>query len=304
MRSHDHIHFTFLSCSHIMNFNNLMNKLNPLAEQMSRSLNQAAQWTEERLGNVEHITELPEDYKDLERRVDAIRQVHLALLRITRTFEQPTFKEPLEFQKTVRNITAKVQTLALGPDVTSRDENEEDQPKNIHQALAKVCNQGSDQIGMEEPFGAALFKYATVAEKVGDLEVKMCKEATDKCVHPLQTTLHTSILNAMNARKKVSSARLRLDACKSRYNSASTPERKEALGAEVEKAEDEFIAAVEEATVLMKAVVESPEPLRNLADLVAAQLAFFKDAYQLFQDLAPEIDEMQVTQEALYRSQD
>jgi hypothetical protein len=35
---------------------------------------------------------------------------------------------------------------------------------------------------------------------------------------------------------------------------------------------------------------------------VAAQLAHYKDTYELLQDLAPEIDEMQVTQEALYRS--
>lgn len=44
-----------------------------------------------------------------------------------------------------------------------------------------------------------------------------------------------------------------------------------------------------------------PEPLRNLAELVNAQLAFYKEAHEILAELAPEIDEMQVQQEALYR---
>ncbi|RKP26029.1 hypothetical protein SYNPS1DRAFT_22121 [Syncephalis pseudoplumigaleata] len=295
-----------------MNFNQFVNKLNPLAQQMSRGLNQAVQWTEERLGNVEHLTDLPQDYKDLERRVDAIRAAHLSMLRVTRAYAQPSFKEPLEFQETVRSMATRVQSLAMGPDVTAAEEAAEDEPKNAHQAMARACNQSSDQIGLEEPFGAALFKYATVSEKIGDSELKMatsaltvpiiqCKEITDKFFQPFQVTLHSSIQNAMDARKRVQAARLRLDGCKTRYKSA-TPDREPQLREEVEKAEDEFVTVVEEATSVMRALIESPEPLRNLADLVAAQLAHFKDTYELLQDLAPEIDEMQVTQEALYRS--
>lgn len=45
-----------------------------------------------------------------------------------------------------------------------------------------------------------------------------------------------------------------------------------------------------------------PEPFRNLADLVAAQLQYFKEAQELLSDLAPELDEIQVTQESLYRN--
>ncbi|KAI8057010.1 hypothetical protein BDF22DRAFT_668916 [Syncephalis plumigaleata] len=287
--------------SFAMNFNQFVNKLNPLAQQVSRGLNQAVQWTEERLGNVEQLTELPQDYKDLERRVDAIRTAHLSMLRVTRCYAQPTFREPQEFQETMRSVATRMQSLAMGPDVTATEESIEDQPKNPHQAMARVCNQGSDQIGLEEPFGAALFKYATVSEKIGDSELKMCKEVTDKFFQPFQVTLHGSIQNAMDARKRVQAARLRLDGCKTRYK-AATPDREPQLRQEVEKAEDEFVTVVEEATSVMRAVIESPEPLRNLADLVAAQLAHFKDTYELLQDLAPEIDEMQVTQEALYRS--
>ena len=44
-------------------------------------------------------------------------------------------------------------------------------------------------------------------------------------------------------------------------------------------------------------VLDTPEPLRNLAELIAAQLEFHKKAYEILSDLAPEIDQLQVEQE-------
>lgn len=47
----------------------------------------------------------------------------------------------------------------------------------------------------------------------------------------------------------------------------------------------------------MKNVLDTPEPLRNLAELIAAQLEFHKKAYEILSELAPEIDQLQVEQE-------
>ena len=54
--------------------------------------------------------------------------------------------------------------------------------------------------------------------------------------------------------------------------------------------------------ILKKVLFCKPEPFRNLADLVQAQLQYFKEAQELLFDLAPELDEIQVTQESLYRN--
>jgi len=48
-------------------------------------------------------------------------------------------------------------------------------------------------------------------------------------------------------------------------------------------------------------VLDTPEPLRNLADLIAAQLEYHKKAYEILSELAPEIDQLQVEQESTYR---
>ena len=47
--------------------------------------------------------------------------------------------------------------------------------------------------------------------------------------------------------------------------------------------------------------MDTPEPLRNLADLIAAQLEYHKKSYEILSDLAPFIDQLQVDQESQYR---
>lgn len=44
-------------------------------------------------------------------------------------------------------------------------------------------------------------------------------------------------------------------------------------------------------------VLDTPEPLRNLADLIAAQLEFHKKSYEILSELAPTVDALQVEQE-------
>lgn len=52
---------------------------------------------------------------------------------------------------------------------------------------------------------------------------------------------------------------------------------------------------------LMVQVLDTPEPLRNLADLIAAQLEFHKKAYDILSELAPVVDGLQVEQEVRRR---
>lgn len=47
----------------------------------------------------------------------------------------------------------------------------------------------------------------------------------------------------------------------------------------------------------MQQVLDTPEPLRNLADLIAAQLEYHKKAYEILSELAPVVDNLQVEQE-------
>ena len=66
---------------------------------------------------------------------------------------------------------------------------------------------------------------------------------------------------------------------------------------EVENLEDEFVSAMEEAVGVMKNVLDTPEPLRNLAEMINAQLEYHKRCVEILQDTAQEVDALQVEQE-------
>jgi hypothetical protein len=44
-------------------------------------------------------------------------------------------------------------------------------------------------------------------------------------------------------------------------------------------------------------VLDTPEPLRNLSELIAAQMEYHKKAYEILSELAPVIDGLQTEQE-------
>ncbi|CAG8437123.1 10655_t:CDS:2, partial [Ambispora gerdemannii] len=277
---------------------------------INKGLGQVRQFAAEKLGTAEDVTELPQEYQELEKRVDALRTVHANLLRVTRIHTNPSYDYPGQLQESVvelsRNVQDQLKILTQSPaERAAETESQQAEsstpilPKTLPHALSRASAQGAVLLGTEDPFGAALLKYAAVQEKIGEHRVKMDAEISQKFVQRFSTTLNTEIQFAMKARRNVQSTRLTLDAAKARYKSTKT-ERSEAARLEIEQAEDQFVAAVEDATTLMKSILEKPEPLRNLADLVSAQLGFYKEAYESLAELAPEIDEMQVTQETLY----
>ncbi|KAI9246090.1 Bin/amphiphysin/Rvs domain for vesicular trafficking-domain-containing protein [Phascolomyces articulosus] len=294
-------------------FATLSSKFNPFAQKLGKGIGQVRQYAQERLGTAEGITELPEEYKELEKRVDALRSVYVNLLKVSRTYNNPSYDYPVQLQESLAGIgntfTTQFQNLALSPAERALAEQQQQQqqspekqhPKTLSHALSRVAATGSQTVGVEDALGTALFKVASISEKVGDARVNMDQAITTKFNQPMQTTLNTAIEQALKARRNVQSVRLSLDACKARYR-AARPDRQDAAQLEVEQAEDQFIAAVEEATSLMKSALENPEPFRNLADLIAAQAAYFKEAHELLAELAPELDEIQVTQESLHRN--
>ncbi|CAO3608841.1 unnamed protein product [Cunninghamella blakesleeana] len=291
-------------------FATISSRINPFAQKLGKGLGQVRQYAQERLGTAEDITELPQEYKELEKRLDSLRLVHINLLKVARTYSQPAYDYPTQIQESLVGLTTSVasqlQNLALSPAERAQlssipQDDSKQHPKTLPHAIARVAAQGADAVGVDDPLGKALFKVATINDKVGDARVKMDNEIVSKLNQPLQTTLNASIELANKARRNVQSVRLSLDACKARYRSAR-PERSDAARLEVEQAEDQFVAAVEEATSLMKAALENPEPLRNLADFVNAQLNYHKEAQALLAELAPELDEIQVTQESIYRN--
>jgi hypothetical protein len=207
------------------------------------------------------------------------------------------------------------------------------QPKTFNHAIARAALASSQLLQQqhsgtgEDPLATALEKYALASERVGEARLAQDSQIQSRFLAGWSTTLNTNLMFATRARKSVENSRLLLDAAKAKSKGSGwklpgqAPKAdgrddeiaSEEARVEIEQAEDEFVGQTEEAVGVMKnvcflhsyertttnkrQVLDTPEPLRNLADLIAAQLEFHKKAYEILSELAPVVDGLQVEQE-------
>ncbi|KAF8645377.1 hypothetical protein AX16_007879 [Volvariella volvacea WC 439] len=284
----------------------------------SKGLSSSVQATRERLGQVapEEITELPQEYKDLEARVDALRAAHLTLLKITKVYESETYDYPTQVQESISelgssigyNITSFAATNLKGtnlPVPQSPPAPPVHQHKTLPHALVRSADAAAHTIqsaatGDQDKLGKALSLYRSGWEKVAEARLDQDSSIQGGFLQPWQTTLNTSIAVAMKARQAVRVSRLELDAAKQTLKGATAAKQEQAR-LDVENAEDDLVQKTEVAITLMKTVLENPEPLKNLNELVKAQLYYFSAAAEALSTVQGEIEELSVAAEGEYR---
>jgi murein L,D-transpeptidase YcbB/YkuD len=282
------------------------------ANKLAKGFTSSVQATRERFGQipVEDLTELPQEYRDLEARVDALRNAHLNLLRITKVFADSSYDYPTQIQESLseistslsHNITSFAATNLKGtalpvPTVTPAGQT---LPKTLPHALARAAASSAAALGPNERLGTALNEYSQSWQKIANARLEQDDSITSQFLGPWQNTLNQSLTIAMKARNAVRSSRLELDAAKQALKNAA-PARQEQARLEVEHAEDDLVQKTEVAITMMKTVLENPEPLKNLNDLAKAQLVYHSVAAESLSLLQGEIEELTVAAEAEYR---
>lgn len=154
-----------------------------------------------------------------------------------------------------------------------------------------------------DPLAQGLEKFAIAEEKVGEARLDQDEKIQGKFLAGWSTTLNQSIKAADKARTAVQNARLNLDAVKSRAAAGGKHEEtySEQQRHAIEQAEDQFVEKVDEATSVMRNVLDTPEPLRNLVELAKAQAEYHQRAAEILEDVAKSVEEIQVDQETEYR---
>ncbi|KAI0791375.1 BAR domain-containing family protein [Abortiporus biennis] len=287
------------------------------ANKFAKGFSSSVQATRERLGQVapDEITELPQEYKDLEARVDSLRQTHIALLKITKVYETETYDYPTQIQESLsefgttigHNITTFAAANLKGtnlpaPTPTAAPEH---QHKTLPHALTRAATAAAHSIqsnpgGADDKLGKALGDYAGAWEKISEARIQQDQSIKAQFLQPWQSTLTTNISVAMKARQAVRLSRLELDAAKQTLKNAG-PTKQEAVRIDVENAEDDLVQKTEVAITLMKTVLENPEPLKNLNELAKAQLLFYATAAEALSTVQGEIEELSVAAEGEYR---
>ncbi|KAI5449021.1 BAR domain-containing protein [Naganishia albida] len=303
------------------NFKNLTGALNNSLHSvdvsgLTKNFKSTVQSTRERLGQVDpsEVTELPEEYKALENRVDALYNVHKGMLKIAKVHETESYDYPTQITESFGELTHQVSTgwtnfahnnlknanlpFPIAPAHPAKEQPVP--PKTLPHAMSRAARQGALHIGTEEKLGKALETYATAMEKVGDARLQQDEIIVDQFITPWQATLSSSIALANKARANVKTARLELDTARAELKTASAKTQEQAR-LQVEEAEDKLVQMTETAIGLMKAVLENPEPLQNLSSLVKAQLIFFSTAAETLSNIQGEIEEAAVAAETEYR---
>jgi len=287
------------------------------ANKFAKGFNTSVQATKERLGQVapDEITELPQEYKDLEARVDTLRHVHLTLLKVTKVYETETYDYPTQIQESLSELGTTIghgltNFAAANLKGTNLPAPEPTPPvaaqhKTLPHAIGRAATQAATALQASESVGddklaKAMAEYAGAWEKIADARVQQDAAVRGQFLQPWQTTLTTSINVAMKARQAVRVSRLELDAAKQVLKTAS-PTRQEAARLEVENAEDDLVQKTEVAITLMKTVLDNPEPLKDLNELVKAQLLFYATAAESLSAVQGEVEELSVAAECDYR---
>lgn len=315
-----------------MDFKEFGKGLASLGAQITPFATRTLQYTKEQLGQVDDKTQLPPDYIDLEKRVDALKQAHQKMLAVTSHYSNEAYDYPPNIKETFqdlgRTVSEKVSLLSTASTPTEAQAalvappSAKPQPKTFSHAIARASLSSSQVLHQnhagagEDPLATALEKYALTMERVGEARLAQDAEIQSRFLAGWNTTLNTNLMFSTRARKNVEKSRLSLDTTKARVKGttwrlqAPTSPRTDQLNdyelsseaqEEIEKAEDEFVTQTEEAVGVMKNVLDTPEPLRNMAELVAAQAEYHKKAFEILSELAPIIDSLQVEQETSYR---
>ncbi|SCV99924.1 LAFE_0B05534g1_1 [Lachancea fermentati] len=258
---------------------------------------------QEKLGQVTDISQLPQEYTELENRVDRIKLVYENFLKVTQVYENESYDYPNNVRDSV-NEFSKVLSVKLHDLSHATSTNEAQSiliapgphkdPKTLNYALSKVALTSSEYLNKsagneDSEVASALLKYSDVQAKIAQARLQQDTLIQTRFNKKLREALSENLTKAYNARKHVENMRLQYDVARANL-AAAKPEKEASLRVQMETLEDQFAQATDDAVVIMQQVIQSSEFLKDLHELVVAQLAYYKLSAELLSDFLPQLD--------------
>ncbi len=134
-----------------------------------------------------------------------MKLVHELFLKVAKNYITPAYDyEPPVVDKMAdfaTNFGANAASLAEKLSGTQLSGNskttQQEVPPSLSHAFAKAGFQSSELIGQEEPFGAALKKFAVAQEKMGEARLVQDVDAASKFYFPLLASIDGRIADSM-----------------------------------------------------------------------------------------------------------
>ncbi|SCV01592.1 LAMI_0G12442g1_1 [Lachancea mirantina] len=288
-------------------FKDLSQAVSQRTQDLTTQLPNLAQSTQrimqEKLGQVTDISQMPQDYVELENRVDRIKLVYENFLKVTQVYENESYDYPSNVRESVNEFSSVVgarlhdlsraatadeaQSILIAPG-PHKD------PKTLNYALSKVALTSSEYLnkssgGQDDELATALLKYSDVQTKIAQARLQQDTLIQTKFNKNLKEALSKDLLAAQTARKNVEHKRLQYDISRANLASAK-PEKEASLRVEMEAYEDEFAQATDDAVIVMQQAIQSSAFLKDLHELAVAQLAYHKLSSELLSEFVPQLE--------------
>ncbi|CAR21183.1 Gvp36p [Lachancea thermotolerans CBS 6340] len=288
-------------------FRDLSSAVSQRTQDLTTQLPSFAQSTQrlvqEKLGQVTDISQLPQEYVELENKIDRVRLVYENFLKVTQVYENESYDYPNNVRDSVNEfssvVAGKLHDLSRA---TSTNEAQSvliapgphKDPKTLNYALSKVALTSSEYLnksvgGDDSEVSNALLKYSDVQAKVAQARLQQDTLIQTRFNKKLRDILANDLNEAQKARKNVEHKRLQYDIARSNLANAK-PEKEASLRVQMESLEDEFAQATDDAVVVMQKVAGSSELLKELRELVAAQADYHKQSYELLSEFLPQLE--------------
>ncbi|KAL2711346.1 Protein GVP36 [Kluyveromyces marxianus] len=270
-------------------------KFKDLKTNTSLFANSTQRLIQEKLGQVTDISQLPDEYTQLENRVDKIKLIYENFLKVTKIYENESYDYPGNIKESVdefsKTVGGKLHELSKA---TNREQAQSallssqlKEPKTLNYALSKVALTSSEHVE-DDVLANFLAKYSDVQTKIAQLRLQQDTMIQTKFNKAIKEKLDQEIAASTKARKLVEQKRLQYDVVRSNRLKNTKPEKQAALQVEESTYEEEFAKATDDAIIAMSKVVELADFTTNLQELVAAQLAYHKSSAELLEELANE----------------
>jgi len=304
------------------NFNNFgreVSNLKPILQRTRRSL-------QEKLGSTSDISELPQEYKDLEKQADALKNFYKKLLQVTRQYEIESYDYPPNLKESLNDYTKifnqKINGLSQATTTTEAEAvllapTKGKYPKTFSHQFARVLDEvkktllgvtgetASEEQAADTKTDSLLVKAiqltASSQYKLGDERLEQDKLVISEFNKKVNNILKAEFTRADRLRRKVETARLNFDTVRAEIKvikkGDETAEVPESKSKELEAAEDELVNATESAVEAMKELIKTEEPVALLTVLAKIQLNYHKNAADELSGLVDELGALNVAGE-------
>ncbi|RCK55981.1 Protein GVP36 [Candida viswanathii] len=301
-------------------------KTSQLISEQLKHLEQLAKNTN---GDIE-ISELPQDYLQLEANCDLLLKLYTDLIQSTNeTYGKVSYDYPpgnyainrikdanvsgLIGQKfsQLRNASSpqELEKVLLGQDTKDGEEQGEGAdeestdtvkiqptspqvPKTLYGHLAEVCLKNSEELkASENPLSFALLQVSSTYQEIAVARLDQDKQIMTSLNSELVRILNESFIKVNELRKKVYSTRGEFDVLRNKFEKLD-PENEELIGKE-----DEFVSATEVAVLEMKKLLKPSKNIDLLKVLVRAQKEYFELGAKKLTELLNNLDKIPTTGE-------